>query len=71
MTKSTLAWFNNEYEKVLHSGLSDSQKSMEYGNLMTEMEQEFKIPMMKDQEWENENRTIIALYRKIAKSRDL
>lgn len=71
MAKSILAWFNNEYEKVLYSGLSDSQKSVEYGNLMTEMEHEFKIPMLRDQEWEKENRSVIALYRKISKSRDL
>ncbi|MGJ9460699.1 hypothetical protein [Oceanobacillus sp. CF4.6] len=71
MTENTLAWFNNEYEKVLHSGLSDSQKSKEYANLMTEMEYKFKVPMLKDPEWEKENRSVIALYRKISNSRDL
>lgn len=71
MAKSLLAWFNNEYEKVLHSGLSDSQKSMEYVNLMTEIEQAFSIPRIRDQEWENENRAVMTLYHKISKSRDL
>ncbi len=71
MAKRTLAWFNNEYEKVFYSGLSDEQKSVEYGSLMTEMENEFKIPTLRNQEWEKENRSVIALYRKISKSRDL
>jgi len=67
--KKTLSWFNNEYERVLHSGLSDSQKDDEYKNLMTEMEQAFKIPMRQDKDWEKESRSVIALYRKISKSR--
>lgn len=67
----TLKWFNNEYEKILHSGLSEDRKSMEYGKLMTEMECEFKIPMLRNKEWEKENRAIIALYRKISLSRNL
>lgn len=53
------------------SSLSDNQKSYEFGKLMTEMEQAFKIPMLRNQEWEKENRSIIALYRKISKSRSL
>lgn len=69
MSKSTLAWFNNEYEKVLYSGSSDEQKDMEYKSLMSEMEYEFKIPMLRDEQWEKENRAVIALYRKISKSR--
>lgn len=64
-----LGWFNNEYEKILHSGWSEEKKSQEYGNLMKEMESEFKIPMVKNEEWEKENRAIIALYRKISMSR--
>jgi len=69
VSKSTLAWFNNEYEKVLYSGSSDEQKDMEYKSLMSEMEYEFKIPMLRDEQWEKENRAVIALYRKISKSR--
>jgi len=63
--------FNDEYEKILHSGLSEDQKTMEYSSLMTEMEHEFKIPIIRDPEWERENRKIIALYRKISMSRKL
>lgn len=71
MTQPTLACFNSEYEKILFSDIPDNQKSRKYANLMTEMEQVFKIPMLRDQEWEKENRKVIALYRKISNSRDL
>jgi hypothetical protein len=67
----TLFLFNQEYEKILHDELSEDQKSRKYANLMTEMEREFKIPMLRNEEWEKENRKIIALYRKISMSRDL
>lgn len=66
-----LGWFNNEYEKILHSGLSEDEKTMQYSSLMTDMEHEFKIPALRDKEWEKENRAIIALYRKISMSRKL
>lgn len=71
MDHKTLSWFNNEYEKIFYSGLSDEQKDVEYKSLMSEMEYEFKIPMLRDEQWEKENRAVIALYHKISKSRDL
>lgn len=64
-----LGWFNNEYEKILYSGLSKEQKNMEYVNIMSEMEDEFNIPVEPDKKWEKENRETITLYRKISKSR--
>lgn len=70
MDKS-LKYFQNEYEKLLHSDLTDQQKGIKYGSIMTEMEQVFHIPMIRDKAWEQENRKVIALYRKIAKSRRL
>jgi hypothetical protein len=67
----TLKWFNNEYEKILYCGLSDEQKDREFSGIMSEMEHEFKIPMIRDEAWERENRAVIALYRKISMSRKL
>lgn len=67
----SLKYFNNQYEKVLHSELSDEQKSREYASLMTEMEQVYNIPILKDLEWEKENKPVIAMYRKLSKSRKL
>lgn len=67
--KSILSWFNNKYEKILHGAGSDEYKGALYANLMTDMESEFKIPMIRDEAWEKENRAVIALYRKISLSR--
>lgn len=63
--------FHTKYEAIHQSSLSDDQKSRKYADLMTEMEQEYKIPMLRNEAWEQENRKVIALYRKISMSRNL
>lgn len=60
---------NQEYENIMHSSFSNDEKAQKLANLMTEMEGQFSIPMLKNQDWENENRKVIALYRKISRSR--
>ena len=67
----TLQWFHHKYESILQSNLTDNQKSHEYAKLMTDMERRFKIPILRNREWEEENKAIVALYRKISMSRTL
>jgi len=70
--KKRLSVINQLYEQILHSeNLSEDEKDRRYAALMTEMEQEFKIPMLRKAEFEEENRAIIALYRKISLSRSI
>ncbi|MCT1905259.1 hypothetical protein [Oceanobacillus sojae] len=71
MSKTILSWFNNEYEKILHCGLFDSQKDRGYVSLMSEMEVEFRIPMLRNEEWEQQNKDVFTLYRKMSMSRKL
>lgn len=47
-----LAEIQKEYEEILHSDMSDHQKSIRYALLMTEMEGHYKIPMLKNKEFE-------------------
>lgn len=68
---NTLQIINEKYERILHSEMSNRQKSREYAKLMTEMEKEFNIPVLKNEEWERENKAVVALYRKISISRAL
>lgn len=71
MPNKSLKYFNDEYEKIHYSDLSDEQKGIKYAELMTEMEQLYKIPILKDEAWEQENKKIIAMYRKLSMSRAL
>jgi hypothetical protein len=67
--KVTLSDINKRYEDIMFSNDSQQVKTTKLSNLMTEMEELFSIPMLRDDEWESENRKVIALYRKISKSR--
>lgn len=67
----TLKEINADYEKVLHSNLSSREKTTKYVELMNELEQTYKIPALKDETYERENKKIVALYRKISMSREL
>jgi hypothetical protein len=67
--KVTLSEINKRYEDIMFSNDSQQVKTTKLSNLMTEMEELFSIPMLRDDEWESENRKVIALYRKISKSR--
>lgn len=65
--KRTLAQIQADYETVLHSDAHD--KDIRFAQLMSELEKAYNIPMMRSEAWEKENRSVIALYRKISLSR--
>jgi hypothetical protein len=65
----TLAQFHAEYERVLHSDMSPTQKSQKYAELMTHMEREFCIPALRNSEFEKKNPAVISLYRILSNSR--
>lgn len=67
----TLKSINECYEKILHSDLSDDEKTRRYAELMTDMEREYRIPALRNVAWKKENRAVISLYRKISMSRKL
>lgn len=65
----TLPQINVAYEEIMQ--LSEPKKSHLLADLMSEMERDYKIPMVRSEAWEKENRVIIAMYRKLSISRDL
>lgn len=67
----TLAQFNKRYEEIIHADLPIGEKDRRLAALMTEMEREFNIPVLRNGAWEKGNKTVIALYRKISMSRTL
>lgn len=62
---------NERYEKIILSNTPQDEKDKQLAGLMSEIETDFNIPMLRRPEWERENRSVIALYRKIANSRKL
>lgn len=68
---SKLYYFNQIYESILHSDVSEKEKARKFARLMTDMEKEFKIPVLRNIEWEKQNKAVVALYRKVSMSRVL
>lgn len=66
----TLTKINADYENVLHGNLSNKQKTKKLVELMNELERTYKIPVLKDEAYEQKNKKVIALYRKISMSRE-
>lgn len=54
----------------MHGDLSAEEKSRRFAKLMTKMEREFDIPILRNVEWERKNKAVVSLYRKISMSRD-
>lgn len=51
--------------------LTQDQKDVRLSQLMTEMEQRYKIPMFRDDKWEKENGSVILIYREISNMRKM
>jgi len=66
----TIQGFETKYEEIMRDP-SVRQRESRLGELMTEMEGVFKIPMLKNTAWEKENPQVIELYRKVSDSRNL
>ncbi|MEN0645528.1 hypothetical protein MKY91_20395 [Alkalicoccobacillus gibsonii] len=66
----TLTSINASYEEILHDDkLTSRKKDRMLSDLMNKMEFHFKVPALKNPEFEKNNRPVIALYRKISMSR--
>jgi len=66
----TIQGFETKYEEIMRDP-SVRQREIRLGELMTEMEGVFKIPMLKNTTWETENPQVIELYEKVSDSRNL
>lgn len=67
-----LSAINQAYEQILHDqSLTAYEKDLRFAELMTTMEREFGVPALQSNEYERNNKAVIALYRKISLSRSL
>jgi len=66
-----LTEINERYESILSSNETKEEKNRQLALLMTEMETYYQIPAIRNPEWEMENKAVIAMYRKLSRSRSL
>ena len=69
MAKKSLLDYQREYERIIYA--DQPRKGILLTGLMTEMEKQFKIPTIRNEEWERENRKVRAMYRKLSITRTL
>ncbi|MED1645579.1 hypothetical protein P4U99_20760 [Brevibacillus agri] len=53
----------------MESEVNDREKDKQLAKLMTQMEGEYRIPMLQVKEWEEKNKPVIAMYRQLSMSR--
>lgn len=55
----------------MFSDESREEKDRQLARLMSELERQYKIPIVRDPDWEEQNKPVVALYRKVSMSRSL
>jgi len=65
-----LSEYHRQYEQIMKMA-PGWERNRRLSELMTMMEKEYRIPLLRDPEWEKKNRAVIALYRKISMSRTM
>ena len=61
--------YNQRYEQIIHSDLTDRKKDLKLAELMMDMESAFSIPMIKDKAWNEGNKDVIELFQQVSNSR--
>lgn len=60
--------FKSQYDAIMDSP-PGRQRDLRLAALMTEMERKFRIPALKNTEWETSNPAVAELYREVSQAR--
>lgn len=71
MTFGEMLQYTNRLKEILESNAPQSIKDRRLANLMTDLEQAYGIPILRDQEFEKENPFVMQLYRTISEARSI
>ena len=62
--------FKAQYDAIMDSP-PGRQRDLRLAALMTELERKYRIPALKDEQWESANPTVAELYREVSYARAL
>lgn len=62
--------YRQQYDAIMDSP-PGRQRDLRLAALMTEMERKYRIPALKDEQWEASNPAVIELYREVSQARAL
>lgn len=71
MTVGEMLQYTNRLKEILESNAPLFIKDRRLANLMTDLEQAYGIPILRDQEFEKENPFLMQLYRTISEARSI
>jgi hypothetical protein len=66
---SKLLEMHMRYEAIMAAETSPTERDLALATLMDQIKTEFNVPLLHFAEWEKNNKKVIALYRKVSKSR--
>lgn len=69
MTVGEMLQWTERFNQIL--GGAQTLKDKRLANLMTDLEQAYGIPILRDQEFEKENPFVVQLYRAISEARNI
>ena len=63
----------NEYRKQFYKidAMEEPQRSLRLGQLMTELEKCYSIPMLSSQTFNKDNKAVMQLYKEVSSSRNI
>lgn len=71
MTFGEMQAYTNRFKEIIGSKAPDDIKDIRLANLMTDLERAYRIPFLRDEEFERENPQLMMLYRTVSEARNL
>jgi len=71
MTVGEMLQYTNRLKEIIHSNAPKLVKDRRLANLMTDLEQAYAIPSMRNENFEKENPFLMQLYRTVSEARSI
>ena len=71
MTVDELMIYSNRFNEIINSRSSDDIKDQRLANLMSDLEKAYRIPFLRDEEFEARHPRLMAFYRSVSYARKL
>jgi len=71
MTFGEMLTYTNRLKEIIYSNAPQFIRDRRLANLMSDIEQAYNIPTLRDQEFEKENPFVMQLYRAVSEARSI
>ena len=71
MTIDELITYSNRFNEIINSRSSDDVKDQRLANLMSDLEKAYRIPFLRDEDFEKKHPRLMAFYRSVSYARKL